>query len=67
MKTRRRAVDLLNAAWDQRIIVLAGPGVLHAQGIEALRAERFDIRGCDTLSGKGLILESHRLARGVFG
>jgi acetolactate synthase-1/2/3 large subunit len=64
-----RAVALLNTAGSQKIIVLAGPGVLHAQGTDALRAfaERFDIPVATTLSGKGLISESHPLALGVFG
>ncbi len=64
-----RAVDLLNAAGNQRIIVLAGPGVLHAHGVDVLRTfvERFDIPVATTLSGKGLIPESHPLALGVFG
>ncbi len=64
-----RAVDLLNADGNQKIVVLAGPGVLHAHGIDALRAfaERFDIPVATTLSGKGLISESHPLALGVFG
>jgi acetolactate synthase-1/2/3 large subunit len=64
-----RAVGLLNAAGHQKIIVLAGPGVLHAHGIDALCSfvERFDIPVATTLSGKGLIPESHPLALGVFG
>ena len=64
-----RAVDLLNADGNQNIVVLAGPGVLHAHGIDALRAfaERFDIPVATTLSGKGVIPESHPLALGVFG
>ena len=64
-----RAVGLLNTADNQKVIVLAGPGVLHARGAEALRAfaERFDIPVATTLSGKGLIPESHPLALGVFG
>jgi acetolactate synthase I/II/III large subunit len=63
------AIDLLNAAGNQKIIVLAGPGVLHAHGSDALRtfADRFDIPVATTLSGKGLISESHPLALGVFG
>jgi acetolactate synthase I/II/III large subunit len=63
------AFDLLNGAGNQKIIVLAGPGVLHARGIDALRAfaERFEIPVATTLSGKGLIPESHPLALGVFG
>lgn len=64
-----RAVGLLNAPDNQNIVVLAGPGVLHAQGTGALRAfaERFDIPVATTLSGKGLIPETHPLALGVFG
>jgi len=64
-----RAVALLNTPGNQKIIVLAGPGVLHAHGIDALRAfaERFDIPVATTLSGKGLISERHPLALGVFG
>jgi len=64
-----RAIDLLDRAGNQKIIVLAGPGVLHANGIDGLRAfaERFDIPVATTLSGKGLIAESHPLALGVFG
>ena len=64
-----RAVRLLNAAENQNIIVLAGPGVLHAQGVDALRAfvERFEIPVATTLSGKGAIPENHPLALGVFG
>ncbi len=64
-----RAVELLNTVGNQRIIVLAGPGVLHAHGIDALRAfvERFEIPVATTLSGKGVIPESHPLALGVFG
>jgi acetolactate synthase-1/2/3 large subunit len=64
-----RAIELLNANGNQKIIMLAGPGVLHANGIDALRAfvERFDIPIATTLSGKGLISENHPLALGVFG
>lgn len=63
------AVKLLNAAKNQRIIVLAGPGVLHANGTEMLRSfvERFEIPVATTLSGKGSIPENHPLALGVFG
>lgn len=55
------AVSLLNVAENQNIIVLAGPGVMNARGIDALRAfaERFDIPVATTLSGKGLISEGH--------
>jgi acetolactate synthase-1/2/3 large subunit len=64
-----RVIDLLNAADSQNIVVLAGPGVLHADGVDALRAfaERFDIPVATTLSGKGAIADSHPLALGVFG
>jgi acetolactate synthase-1/2/3 large subunit len=64
-----RAVGLLEAAGNQKIIVLAGPGVFESDGTDALRAfaERFDIPVATTLSGKGLISERHPLALGVFG
>jgi acetolactate synthase I/II/III large subunit len=64
-----KAIDLLNADRHQNIVMLAGPGVLHAGGVDALRAfaERFDIPVATTLSGKGLIPENHPLALGVFG
>ena len=63
------AADLLNAKDNQTIVVLAGPGILHADGIDTLRAfaERFDIPVATTLSGKGAIADSHPLALGVFG
>jgi len=63
------AVDLLDEAGNAKVVVLAGPGVLHAGGIDALRAfaERFDIPVATTLSGKGLIPDNHPLALGVFG
>ncbi|MCX2929864.1 thiamine pyrophosphate-binding protein [Mycobacterium sp. CVI_P3] len=53
----------------QRIVMLAGPGVLYARGADQLRAfaERFDIPVATTLSGKGAIAETHPLALGVFG
>lgn len=61
--------DLLNGADNQNVIMLAGPGVLHAGGVDALQcfAERFDIPVATTLSGKGLLPEDHPLALGVFG
>jgi acetolactate synthase I/II/III large subunit len=64
-----RTADLLNAAENQNIIALAGPGVLHADGVDALRAfaERFNIPVATTLSGKGAIADSHPLSLGVFG
>ena len=51
------------------MVVLVGPGVLHAGATRALTsfAERFDIPVATTLSGKGAIPEDHRLALGVFG
>jgi len=63
------AIGLLNASANQTIVVLAGPGVQQANGTDALRAfaERFDIPVATTLSGKGLISESHPLVLGVFG
>ena len=72
--TRPDAIDLpafdrLAANGDRPIVVLAGPGVLHAGGTDALRAfaERFDVPVATTLSGKGTIAETHPLALGVFG
>lgn len=65
----RHVMRLLNGKENQRIIVLAGPGVMHADGVDALRAfvERFEIPVTTTLSGKGLIPENHPLVLGVFG
>jgi acetolactate synthase-1/2/3 large subunit len=64
-----QAVALLTGAAHKNIVILAGPGVSHAGGTDALRtfAERFDIPVATTLSGKGLIAEDHPLALGVFG
>ncbi len=64
-----RAVALMATADHGNIIILAGPGVQHAGGVDALRAfaERFDIPVATTLSGKGLISDDHPLALGVFG
>jgi len=64
-----RAVALMTDAKTRNIVILAGPGVLHARGANDLRAfaERFDIPVATTLSGKGLIPENHPLALGVFG
>lgn len=63
------AIHILNGADHRNIIMLAGPGVQHTDGAEALCgfAERFDIPVATTLSGKGLIPEDHPLALGVFG
>ena len=63
------AVSLINAAENQKIVMLVGPGVQHAGGLDALRAfaERFDVPVATTLSGKGAIPEDHPLALGVFG
>jgi len=63
------AIKTLNGKGYRNIVILAGPGVRHAGGTDALRsfAERFDIPVATTLSGKGLISESHPLALGVFG
>ena len=63
------AIDLLTRSDHQNIVVLAGPGVQHAGGIDALRsfAERFDIPVATTLPAKGVISDDHPLALGVFG
>jgi acetolactate synthase-1/2/3 large subunit len=63
------AVDMMSAADARRIVVLAGPGVIKAGAVDALRAfaERFDVPVATTLSGKGAIAETHPLALGVFG
>lgn len=59
----------LAAPDHELIVILAGPGVLHAGGVDELRrfAERFDVPVATTLSGKGLIADGHPLALGVFG
>lgn len=51
------------------VVILAGPGVEHADATEHLHAvaERFDIPVATTLSGKGAIDERHPLSLGVFG
>lgn len=53
----------------RNVVILAGPGVIHAHATEALVefAERFDIPVATTLGGKGLISEEHPLSLGVFG
>ena len=63
------AVNLMNDAGNRNIVILAGPGVLHTDGIDALRgfAKRFDIPVATTLSGKGLLSDDHPLSLGVFG
>ena len=62
------AVGLLSNPETRNIVVLAGHGV-EGHGAEALArfAERFDIPVATTLSGKGVMPESHQLALGVFG
>ena len=62
-------VELLNDAENQNIVILAGPGVRHTNGQDALRrfAERFQIPVATTLSGKGLLVDDHPLSLGVFG
>ncbi len=64
-----RAIDLMNDAANRNIVILAGRGVMHAHGIDALRsfAERYDIPVATTLSGKGTLPDDHPLALGVFG
>lgn len=51
------------------VVILAGPGVNHADANEALLdfAERFEIPVATTLGAKGAISEEHPLALGVFG
>lgn len=63
------AIALLDDADNQRIVILAGPGVLQSDGVAALTrfAERFDIPVATTLAGKGLLPDDHPLALGVFG
>lgn len=63
------AAALMGKKGHERIVVLAGPGVQHTGGDQALRtfAERFHIPVATTLSGKGVIPENHPLALGVFG
>lgn len=63
------AVELLNDPRCKTVVILAGPGVMHAGGSAALQAfaERFDIPVATTLSGKGTIGEHHPLSLGVFG
>jgi acetolactate synthase-1/2/3 large subunit len=53
----------------RNVVLLAGPGVLHAGATDTLVAvaERFEIPVATTLSGKGLVSEDHPLALGVFG
>jgi acetolactate synthase-1/2/3 large subunit len=62
-------VETLHRPGNERIVLLAGAGVLHADGIDALRAfaERFDVPVATTLSGRGVFPETHPLALGVFG
>lgn len=63
------AIDQLGDAGSQNIVILAGPGVLHHDGVGSLRmlAERYDIPVATTLAGKGAFAENHPLALGVFG
>ncbi len=62
------AVGLLNNSKTRNIVVLAGPGI-KGNGAQMLLqfAERFDVPVATTLSGKGVMPESHPLALGVFG
>lgn len=64
-----RAAEVLAGDGPSTIVILAGPGVLHAGATDALRevAERFTIPVATTLSGKGALDERHPLALGVFG
>jgi acetolactate synthase-1/2/3 large subunit len=62
-------VETLHRPGNERIVLLAGAGVLHADGVDALRAfaERFDVPVATTLAGRGVFPEDHPLALGVFG
>lgn len=64
-----RAIGTIGEADGRTVVVLAGPGVLHAGATDALRrfAERFEIPVATTLGGKGAFPETHPLALGVFG
>lgn len=65
-----RVLDLVRGPDAARtVVVLAGPGVLHGGGADALVAfaERFEVPVATTLAAKGAIAEDHPLALGVFG
>ncbi|MCU0307452.1 MAG: thiamine pyrophosphate-binding protein [Thermoleophilia bacterium] len=71
-----RVVDpaAVEAAWDalagaERVVVLAGAGVEHAEASADLVAfaERFHLPVATTLRAKGVFPEDHPLALGVFG
>ncbi len=64
-----RLLALLARPDATNVVVLAGPGIVHAGAIEALRcvAERWDLPVATTLHAKGAISEDHPLALGVFG
>jgi acetolactate synthase I/II/III large subunit len=67
-KALATAVSLLGDSANPNIVILAGPGVsLEGSGYLRKFAERFDIPVATTLSGKGLIPETHDLCLGVFG
>jgi acetolactate synthase-1/2/3 large subunit len=63
------AIAELHRPGRERIVILAGSGVIKGDAIEPLRrfAERFQIPVATTLSGKGAIADTHPLALGVFG
>jgi acetolactate synthase-1/2/3 large subunit len=53
----------------ERAVIIAGNGVRIGRAYEELRslAELLDVPVVTTATGKGVIAETHRLARGVFG
>jgi acetolactate synthase-1/2/3 large subunit len=65
----RLFADLRGEDAPRNIVILAGPGIAHSGGTDALCsfAERFAIPVATTLHAKGAIAEDHPLALGVFG
>ena len=65
----RHFLGASGAGAAEKIAILAGAGVEHANGAKALRefAERWKIPVATTLRGKGVFPEDHPLSLGVFG
>ncbi|HVV91362.1 MAG TPA: thiamine pyrophosphate-binding protein [Solirubrobacterales bacterium] len=65
--TIKKAADLLAAA--ERPLFLAGGGLMHAGGADALRdaADRLSIPTATTLTAKGLLPEDHPMSLGPVG